>query len=337
MTGISRTENLSNVGQVVIGRNEGERLVKCLASLDIANRPTVYVDSGSTDNSKATAKSAGCQVVALDLSVPFTAARARNLGFQELIQRHPDLIYVQFLDGDCQLDSHWISEATRRLTESEDIAVVCGRRRERNPDASIYNQFCDIEWNTPIGEAEACGGDFLIRAKAFQEVEGFDPQVIAGEEPEMCLRLRRSGWRIIRIDAEMTMHDADMHAFHQFARRSERSGHAFAQGYAMHGGDPEKYQLRQLGGILFWALAYPSMVFATATISLPAASVLLAAYPLQWLKITLKSFQSMRLTIPIAKKYALFLMLGKFFQAYGALKYFWRTLRAKNLTIIEYK
>lgn len=337
MTGISHPKNFHQIGQVVIGRNEGERLIKCLASLDIENRPTVYVDSGSTDNSQAAAKSAGCEVVALDLSEPFTAGRARNLGFNVLMQKNPSLRYVQFLDGDCQLNPHWISRATGALKKSKDIAVVCGRRRECKPNSSIYNQLCDIEWNTPVGEADACGGDFLIRTKAFREVEGFDPDVIAGEEPEMCFRLRRSGWRIARIDAEMTMHDADMHEFRQFALRSERSGHAFAQGYAMHGGGPEKYQLRQLAGILFWALGYPTAILASATISVPAASILLAAYPLQWLKISLRASQNIPLTMSIAQKYSLFIMLGKFFQAYGVFKYFWRILRAKNLTIIEYK
>jgi hypothetical protein len=44
-----------------------------------------------------------------------------------------------------------------------------GRRRERFPEASVYNRLCDLEWDTSIGEARSCGGDFLARAGAFRD------------------------------------------------------------------------------------------------------------------------------------------------------------------------
>jgi len=47
------------IDAVVIGRNEGERLVACLASLGGEIRRAVYVDSGSTDGSVAAARAAG--------------------------------------------------------------------------------------------------------------------------------------------------------------------------------------------------------------------------------------------------------------------------------------
>ena len=77
-----------------------------------------------------------------------------------------------------------------------------------HPEASVYNRLCDFEWDTPVGDAEACGGDFLARAAAFGSVGGFDERMIAGEEPELCYRLRRGGWRIHRADHAMTLHDA---------------------------------------------------------------------------------------------------------------------------------
>ena len=44
--------NLRNLtGAVVIGRNEGVRLRRCLLSLRAGVDYVVYVDSGSTDNS----------------------------------------------------------------------------------------------------------------------------------------------------------------------------------------------------------------------------------------------------------------------------------------------
>jgi GT2 family glycosyltransferase len=229
---------LARVGVVAIGRNEGERLARCLASLDPAARPTVYVDSGSTDGSPDRARSLGAEVVALDLSVPFTAARARNAGFDRLLAVAPEVEYVQFADGDCEVDPNWIPTATAELDARPDVAVVCGRRRERFPAATVYNRLCDLEWAGPAGETLACGGDALVRVSALKAVGGYRPDLIAGEEPELCVRLRANGGKIVRLAAEMTRHDAAMTRFGQWWKRNVRAGHAFAQVSRLHARSP---------------------------------------------------------------------------------------------------
>ncbi|MEZ5914678.1 MAG: glycosyltransferase family A protein [Parvularculaceae bacterium] len=160
--------NRTRVGYVAIGRNEGERLRACLSSL--RRDPSaiiVYVDSGSTDSSLEAAREFGAQSVELDTNIPFTAARARNAGASRLLElAAPD--FIQFVDGDCTLDADWMRRATGLLDARKDVAVVCGRRRERFPDASVYNRLCDIEWASPIGDALSCGGDALMRAAAFR-------------------------------------------------------------------------------------------------------------------------------------------------------------------------
>src|SRR5204862_2670135 len=138
----------------------------------------------------------------------------------------------------------WIGHAVDAAADDERLAVVCGRRKERFPHQSIYNRLCDMEWNTPIGDAKACGGDALMRAAAIEQVGGFDSHIIAGEEPELCLRLREAGWRIRRLDHDMTIHDARMTRFGQWWKRMVRSGHAYAEGMAMHGLSPEPYCMR---------------------------------------------------------------------------------------------
>lgn len=178
------------VGLVAIGRNEGERLKRCLRSAKPQVEALVYVDSGSTDDSVAFARSLGVHVVELDTSVPFTAGRARNEGAKRLREAMPDVQFVQFVDGDCELDSAWIGRALAELAARPRAAIVCGRRRERFPEASVYNRLCDIEWATPIGQAAACGGDFMVRLGAFEQMNGFSPDLIAGEEPDLCFRLR---------------------------------------------------------------------------------------------------------------------------------------------------
>src|SRR5438874_4116422 len=153
------TRMTMSVGVVTIGRNEGERLRVCLESALRASRHVVYVDSGSTDGSVAMAKQMGVHVVELDLTIPFTAARARNAGFEKLVEIAPDAEFVQFVDGDCEIVQGWVERAVSECSAKPQAAIVCGRRRERFVRASIYNTLCDIEWNTPVGTARACGGD----------------------------------------------------------------------------------------------------------------------------------------------------------------------------------
>ncbi|GLO71564.1 hypothetical protein MACH17_30810 [Phaeobacter inhibens] len=311
------------VDAVVIGRNEGARLVACLQSLQGQVRRVIYVDSGSTDGSVAAAEAMGIKVISLDMSQRFTAARARNAGLAHL---DGDCDYVQLVDGDCEVVPGWIATATARLEADPQLAVVCGRRRERAPDASIYNQLCDDEWNTPIGPAKACGGDALMRLRTLQEVGGYRNDLIAGEEPELCLRLARVGWGIWRLDAEMTLHDAQMHRFSQWWQRSRRAGFAFAEGTTLHGAGPEHHWVAETRRALLWGAGIPLLTL----ILLPFtgwALVLLLMYPAQVL----------RLSHRMGRTRALYSVLGKFAEAQGALEYHWLRLRGRNRGLLEYK
>lgn len=322
----------AQVGVVVIGRNEGQRLADCFASLIGDDRRIVYVDSGSTDDSLLLCQRLGIMAVELDMSLGFTAARARNAGFAELMRLAPESRYVQFLDGDCSIDPDWIATATAFLETHPKAAIVCGRRRERFPDASIYNAMCDVEWNTPIGPASACGGDFLIRAQAFRQVGGFLPQLIAGEEPEMCIRLREVGWTIHRIDHEMTAHDAAIDTFGQWWRRSVRAGHAYGQIETLHRKSSQRMWQRNVLRAVLWAGLLPATVVASIATT-PALLAVLLAYPLQVVRL---AFQRKNRSSNAAKEAGL-LMIGKFAEAQGILKFYLGRLRRRPSAIIEYK
>jgi GT2 family glycosyltransferase len=313
------------VALVLIGRNEGARLVAALASVPAGVGPVVYVDSGSTDGSVAAAEAAGANVVRLDMARPFTAARARNEGFAALAGEAPD--YVQFIDGDCTLDPGWIGTAVAFLQANPQAAVACGRRRERRPDASVWNWLCDVEWDTPPGRAKACGGDALVRAAAFAKVGGFDPTLIAGEEPELCVRLRAAGWEIWRLDAEMTLHDADMNRFGQWWKRMRRGGHAFAEGAALHGYPPERHFVRETRSALAWGLVLPAVAVVGGLVVGPSALLLLLAWPIQIL----------RLTPRLGLTRAFFLTLGKLPEALGVVEFWWGRVTGSRRGLIEYK
>lgn len=321
------------IAVIAIGRNEGARLVACLDSLaqsSVAPDRVIYVDSGSTDNSVAEAAARRVEVVELDLTTPFTAARARNAGLARLKDgAAPEL--VQFIDGDCALQPNWLAAALAHLDAHPKTAVVCGRRREQFPEASLWNRLIDDEWNTALGRAKACGGDALMRLAALEEVGGYNPNLIAGEEPEMCVRLRGKGWDIWRIDAEMALHDAAMTRVSQWWTRTRRGGYAWAQGAAMHGGPPERHGVRGLIRALGWGLALPLLTLVGALIT-PWALLFLLAYPVQTARMALREGGSR-----YAWQKAALLCLGKFSEAQGALSYAWHRLTQNKAKLIEYK
>ena len=328
---------MKQVGLVAIGRNEGSRLRQCLRAAIGQVAWVVYVDSGSTDGSLELARSIGADTVELDLSIPFTAARARNEGFARLLQLVPDIEFVQFVDGDCEMVDGWIERAPSELAAKPDVAAVCGRRRERYPAASIYNQLCDIEWDTPVGEAQACGGDSMMRARAFEQVEGFNPALIAGEEPEMCVRLRQKGWKILRLDAEMTLHDAQMTSFAQWWKRAQRAGHAYAEGSWMHGSEPERHWVKETQSAWLWGLVLPALALGMALPTEGWSLLLLSAYPLAIYRIYNYYVKHRDITTKDAALYALSCVLAKFPHLQGQIQFHQRRLLGEQSKLIEYK
>lgn len=327
-------------GVVVIGRNEGERLRRCLASLAALAARTVYVDSGSSDGSVALARAAGAEIVELDLSSPFCAARARNAGYRRLLEMHPELRCVQFLDGDCELSAGWMPFAADALESHPDVAIVAGWLHEMHPERSIYNRLGELEWNfSGVGEVDAVGGIFMIRRGAFDAAGGFDPAVPAGEEPELCQRLRARGWRLFRVDREMARHDLAMTRLAQWWRRAARSGYASMTLGAQFGID--SYRRNNWRARLWSAwlgvlgIAVGGVALGSAQAALLAAA-LVALWCLQTLRIALRAARRGQ-PAGIALAYAFFIMLSFWPQMGGQLLYLADALRKRRLRLFEYK
>jgi LmbE family N-acetylglucosaminyl deacetylase len=326
-------EAVSSVGVVVIGRNEGPRLRRCLESGVRESGKIVYVDSGSSDGSVALARSMGLHTVELDPGTPFSAARARNAGFDELLRLHPDLSFVQFVDGDCELYTGWLAIAATFLRNHERIAVISGRLREKYPEQSVYNTLCDMEWDVPAGEVKDCGGIAMMRRDAFQEVHGFRVDLIAGEEPELCVRLRKRGWRIWRLRDNMSWHDSAMTRFGQWWRREQRAGHAFAEGAELHGSAPENHYVREFRSALVWGLAIPVIIVALTVMTGPAGLISLLVYPAQIVRLALQGKRTSRENWLRAA----FLVMGKFPEMLGEIRFFGRRTLGRRPRLIEYK
>jgi GT2 family glycosyltransferase len=328
------------VGVVAIGRNEGQRLKDCLRSILSQLPPhhaarVVYVDSASSDGSPDFARSLGVDVVELDMSIPFTAARARNAGAARLTQRFPDTAAIQFLDGDCILEPDWLAHGVEELASDPRLGVVCGTRRERHRDASIYNRLCDIELDVSLGDATWFGGDALIRRAAFDAAGGYNPAIIAGEEPELASRLRALGWSIRVVDHPMSNHDAAMTRFSQWWKRARRNGHAMAEG-AFRYDDARGYSKRRVLTTLALGLGLPALALAGTTVLGVWSLAVFLMYDLLWLKIFAGSLSRGRSPSDSAL-YALFLVLAKLPESLGILRYFRNRLTGRRSTIIEHK
>lgn len=333
--------NEASIGVVVIGRNEGERLRACLAS--VASVPgRIYVDSGSTDGSTALARTLGFNVVDLDMKQPFTAARARNAGVAALLHDHPQLDFIQTVDGDCVVDPNWLSVACADMAAEERRAVVFGRRREQRPEANAYHAACDDEWNVPLGEVNSCGGDALLRVAAIREVGGYNDSLIAGEEPEMCLRLRERGWHIWSNGEEMTLHDVAITRMKQWWQRSRRTGYAFAELVDLHKSNADPSWRRLLRSSLGWtainSLASLGIIVAIFEdeIAIKAAALVPAILSaIQLLRMA--NSKRHRMGWVRSGQWSALMMIAKLAQTTGWLKFKQQSSTGTRSKLIEYK
>ena len=237
------------------------------------------------------------------------------------------------------LDPQWMGKAVIALRAQPRLAVVFGRLRERFPQRSLYNQQCDDEWNVPVGYTASCGGIALFRLEALTAVGDYAADMIAGEEPDLCLRLSREGWLIERIDAEMALHDAALLHFPQWWRRARRSGHAYAEHVWRHGKASIPSWRRQVSSILLWGLAIPLVVAVLLVAQLLGyptgfvALAVLAIYPVQLVRIALRRSKNGRPDFA----YAALIVVGKFAEMGGAARFYINHVRGYAPRLIEYK
>ncbi len=325
---------MSQVGVVVIGRNEGERLKRCLRSLRQQTDKLVYVDSGSKDDSVPFARSLGVEVVTLDDRSPFTAARGRNAGFAALRSKW-ELDYAQFVDGDCVVAPGWIEAASAAMDADPSLGIVTGWRTEVDPTRNVYHAMCEHEWHRPPGDIIACGGDMMVRVAAFQAAGGFDPRIVVSEDEEFCLRLAaRTGLRVYRIPRIMTYHDINMSHLSEWWWRHVRTGHGFTEIGGLYPSHFRRERLRMwiyglglpivtVGGVLsgeWWLVALCG-----------------SAYILSWGRTAFGLHRQGGLSAGQAILQAAFLTLSKIPNVQGMLTFMFRRLRQQPMRLIEYK
>ncbi|SHF23411.1 Glycosyltransferase, catalytic subunit of cellulose synthase and poly-beta-1,6-N-acetylglucosamine synthase [Microbulbifer donghaiensis] len=334
---MSDKNTMPDIGIVVIGRNEGERLRRSLISVHGRGYPTIYVDSGSIDGSVELAKCYCSQVLQLDPVRPFSAARARNEGLEVLRRIAPATRFVQFLDGDCTLEEKWLSEAHEFMKSHDEAAIVCGHLQEKDADSTIFSKLCEIEWSGNTGEIDACGGIFFGRIAALQTVGMFNESMIAGEEPELCHRLRSSRWKIIRIDQPMAVHESDISKISQLLQRARRCGHSYAHSHYVHRETLGAFKQRSLASVIFWGALLPLTSLLLFPFSVVAATSVLLLYVPLWIKVYVNGVRRSRLSKKLAAINSSYIVIGKFAQFVGVIDFYRTILRKKEFRLIEYK
>ncbi len=339
------TNQLLNLAVVIIGRNEGERLRRCLGSQLGRAALAVYVDSGSTDGSVEMARKMGVEIVELDRAIPFSAARARNEGFARVRSRMPAVEFVQFVDGDCEVVKGWLDAAVDAMNREPRLGVVCGRLRERFPEASVYNRICQMEWDVAPGEIESSGGIFMARAQPFDAVGRFDTSVTAGEEPELCQRLRDAGWTIRRLTDEMALHDAAMLHFGQWWRRQVRTGYNGLDVATRFGRGRDGLFVASVRSARIWGLGIPALQVTAIIVGLIAHSAIVAAIGIA-IVAALVGLQIGRIAVRIrhtgisaglAVQYAMLTMISKFANVVGQRRYLRDRAAGRAPALIEHK
>lgn len=308
------------VGIVIIGRNEGAKLEEVFGAVKHANCPIIYVDSDSSDNSLQIAKSQGIETLSLQGVPNLNASKARNAGYRKLIEKHPSLQFIQFLDGDCTLINGWVSEALNLIQQRIDVAIICGTLAEKNHHISNYKLLSSLEWKAPIGEVLFTGGNFLIRKSSFEQVGQWDEDIIAAEDNVICHKIRQAGWKILRANVKMAVHDSSIVNFYSFWNRCVRTGYAFAQVASKFGHENHNMFTREVRSTIIFGGIIPLLIlvclFWNPWISLALLSAYLALFVKIYIKLPGDWSQSESLI------YAASCVISKFPGFYGILKYY---------------
>jgi GT2 family glycosyltransferase len=325
----------NRVGVIVIGRNEGDRLKDCFNS--ITGLKTVYVDSQSSDNSLSIALEMGIPSISIKPGEALTAANARNIGTKKLLETSPDIEFIQFVDGDSRLYPQWMEKGVEMLKQESDLGIVFGMITEYGANDSIYQRISHLEWRKEQGENKCCGGIFMVKKNVFNAVDGFNPLIIAAEDDELCLRVRKKGWKILHIHQFMAIHKNALNSFSQWWKRSTRSGYAYAQVYSLHRNSQESWFFREMFSTVFWGFVIPFMAIAFAYPTSGLSFLLLLGYPILFLKILKYTHMKRRWSLGDSILYALFCIFVKFPNFYGLVKYYIDHLKNRQPQIIEYK
>lgn len=199
---------MPDLSVVLIARNQQWNIPRLVESVlqettGLASREIVLVDSASEDGTATAATQYPIRVYRLHRDQRLTAAAGRYVGFKQTTGK-----LVLFLDGDMELCPGWLGQAIEILRQQPEVAAVTGLVIDR-PLNTPRDDVCVAARTgaaVRLKEVQHGGGAALYRRAVLDEVGSFNPHFYSDEEPELCLRIRRRGYRIVELDCPAVCH-----------------------------------------------------------------------------------------------------------------------------------
>ena len=273
------TEATAITGIVVVGANpriSPEAAVRSAGD----GRAVVFVSVGAGDEALSKAKQAGAIVVEGDPRSLTPGGRARNAGYRQLKKIAPHIRYVQFIESDNALDPDWISNAERFMERRTEVTIVEGIFQTAPSQQAELATINEARQKSISGEVALNSSENLfVRADKFEAVGGFRGDLLMRETDDLCVRLRRRGGRIWRIDYAMLVTGAAKPSQSSWWKSGVRRGFGNAYIASLHGGPPERVGVRETARAVFWGFTFPCLIIFSAIAGGVGASMLAPSTP----------------------------------------------------------
>ena len=188
---------------IIIGRNEGWKLTKCLQSVKdtieynkLYDAELLYVDSKSVDDSLNRAKHfEGVKI--FSITGACNAAIARNIGARE---SKGDILF--FIDGDMEIQKDFLLYAIKNNKlkydcvsgHVDDYIYDVNDNFSKTKPRTYSNQIPSLEQ-----VLESNGGIFLIKKEIWDKVGGMKTKYKINEDNEFSYSLSKIGVKVVRL------------------------------------------------------------------------------------------------------------------------------------------
>ena len=234
--------------------NNPEGLARCIEAIRRSNTQfeLIVVDNGSTDETLTVARSYTDSV----LERPgITIGAMRNEGAK--VASGSILI---FTDSDQEPSADWISRGLQALLSDQRIGLA-GARYHAPPQSRWVARTWDLQRRLSdragdIGWLEA--GNLFARREVFEQVGGFRSDLIASEDVDLSIRVRRAGYRVVCDPRIVNYHHGDPQTLAEFFQKERWRGSSGWRAWVTQG-----CPLGELPGLLwpFWVVLGLPLLF----------------------------------------------------------------------------
>jgi glycosyltransferase involved in cell wall biosynthesis len=251
---------MSKLSVVLISKDQEWNIARLITSVlketnHLSTSEIVLVDSASKDCTTEIAAQYPIKVLKLHSDQHLSASAGRYVGYN-----HTKGDLVLFLDGDMELCNGWLDRALDIMHSRPDVAVVSGMvinrpitSQEHIEDSALPNRNSGGDFM----EVSHGGGAAMYRRSVLEELGSFNPYLYSDEEPELCLRIRHAGHRILRLSHPIVFHYSHPVDYIQtlLLRRNRNLWIGFGQNIRYFWGSPLLYPyLKERGWVVVPAL-----------------------------------------------------------------------------------